>query len=47
MKELADILTECKRKRGAPEIETSESYIVLDENSVAVDIKPRSAVRLK
>ena len=42
MKELADILTECKRKRGAPEIETSESYIVLDENSVAVDIKPRS-----
>lgn len=42
MKELADILTACKRNRGAPEIETSESYIVLDENSVAVDIKPRT-----
>ncbi len=42
MKELADILTACKRDRGAPEIETSESYIVLDENSVAVDIKPRT-----
>ncbi len=42
MKELADILTACKRGRGTPEIETSESYIVLDENSVAVDIKPRT-----
>lgn len=42
MKELADILTANKRRRGAPEIETSESYIVLDENSVAVDIRPRT-----
>lgn len=41
MKELADILTDNKKKRGAPEIETSESKIILDENSVAVDVVPR------
>ena len=41
MKELADILTANKRRRGAPEIETSESYILLDENSKAVGIVPR------
>ena len=42
MKELADILTARKRGRGSPEIETSESYIVLDEHNVAVDILPRT-----
>lgn len=42
MKELADILTENKRRRGAPEIETSESYILLDEHSQAVGIQPRT-----
>lgn len=41
MNELADILTANKRERGAPEIETVESYIILDENSVCIDIKPR------
>lgn len=42
MKELAEILTRNKRERGAPEIETSESYIILDDNGIAVDIKPRT-----
>ncbi|MEG0381341.1 MAG: VacB/RNase II family 3'-5' exoribonuclease, partial [Kurthia sp.] len=42
MKELANILTRNKKARGAPEIETSESKIVLDENSVAIDIIPRT-----
>lgn len=42
MKELADILTANKRRRGSPEIETTESYIVLDEHSTAVDILPRT-----
>lgn len=42
MKELADVLTENKRRRGSPEIDSTESYIVLDEHSTAVDILPRS-----
>lgn len=42
MKGLADIFTRNKKARGAPEIETSESVIVLDDNCVAVDIKPRT-----
>lgn len=42
MKELADILTKNKTERGAPEIETSESKIILDENSVAADVVPRT-----
>lgn len=42
MQELADILTKNKIARGAPEIETSESVIVLDQNSIAVDIIPRT-----
>lgn len=42
MHELAKILTQNKRDRGAPEIETSESYIVLDENGITVDILPRT-----
>lgn len=41
MKELANILSENKRRRGAPEIETSESYIVLDENGATIDVKLR------
>lgn len=42
MKELADLLTACKRSRGAPEIETNESYVLLDEHSRAVGVMPRS-----
>lgn len=41
MKELADIRTAIKIKRGSPEIITNESKIIVDENDVAVDIKPR------
>lgn len=43
MKELADIRTQMKINRGAPEIETRESKIVVDENEVAVDILPRTS----
>lgn len=42
MKELANILTKNKIARGAPEIETVESYIVLNENGITVDIIPRA-----
>lgn len=42
MKELANILTNNKKNRGAPEIETSESYIVLNEEGITVDILPRT-----
>lgn len=42
LRDLAHILTARKRKRGAPEIETSESYILLDENSHVVDVLPRT-----
>lgn len=41
MKELADIRTNIKINRGAPEIVTNESKIIVDENDVAIDIKPR------
>ncbi|MEG2814309.1 MAG: VacB/RNase II family 3'-5' exoribonuclease, partial [Oscillospiraceae bacterium] len=42
MKELCDILSRNKKNRGAPDIETSESYIILDENSKAVDVVART-----
>jgi ribonuclease R len=42
MEQLADLLLARRQQRGSPEIDTSESYIVLDENSRAVDILPRS-----
>ncbi len=42
MKQLADILTENKDKRGAPQIETSESKIIIDENGFCCDIVPRT-----
>jgi ribonuclease R len=41
MKQLADILTANKRRRGAPDLETRESKIITDENGVAVEIRPR------
>lgn len=40
MDELADKLIENRRRRGAPEIDTPESKIIV-ENSVAVDVVPR------
>ncbi len=41
MKALADILTENRKKRGAPEIQSQESKVICDENGVCTDIKPR------
>lgn len=41
MKELAAILTENRKKRGAPEIETQESKIICNIDGVCVDIKLR------
>lgn len=42
MKQLADILTANKTKRGAPQIETSESKLIINENNVCCDIVPRT-----
>lgn len=42
MKELAEILTKNKLDRGAPQLETSECKVILDENEVCVDIKART-----
>lgn len=41
MEELAKILTRNKRERGAPEIETVETKIILDENNIAIGVEPR------
>ena len=41
MEELAEILTANKIKRGAPQIETSESKLIIDENDICVDVKCR------
>lgn len=42
MKELAEILTKNKIDRGAPQLETSECKVILDENEVCIDVKARS-----
>lgn len=41
MKELADILTANKDRRGAPQIETSESKLIIDKNSMCCDVVAR------
>lgn len=41
MKELADLRTKKKRDRGAPEIVTRESKIIVGEDGKTADIKPR------
>lgn len=45
MDELAAILTANKLRRGAPQIETSESKLIIDENDVCVDVKKRERGR--
>lgn len=45
MTELADILAKNKAARGAPELETAESKLVIDENNVCVDVVPRKRGR--
>ena len=45
MDELASILTANKLNRGAPQIETSECKIIVDENDVCIDVKKRERGR--
>lgn len=42
MNELADILIKRKKERHAPQIETTESKLIIDENDKCVDILPRT-----
>lgn len=42
MKELAEILEKNRIERGAPEIDTSETKIITDDNGVCIDVKPRT-----
>lgn len=42
MRELAEILEKDRIERGAPEIDTSETKIITDENGVCIDVKPRT-----
>lgn len=42
MKELADILAQNKRKRGAPQIETTESKLIINDEDICVDVIPRT-----
>lgn len=41
MNELADILIAKKQKRRAPELETTESKLIIDENGICCDVQPR------
>ncbi len=42
MKELAEILKRKRRSRGAPELETSESALIINEQDICVDVVPRT-----
>lgn len=42
MNELADLLITCKKRRGAPQIETAESKLIIDENDVCIGVAPRT-----
>lgn len=42
MRELAEILERNRVNRGAPEIDTSETKIITDENGVCIDVMPRT-----
>lgn len=41
MEKLAEILTANKLRRGAPQIETAEAKLIIDENETCVDVLPR------
>lgn len=41
MNELADVLIAKKKNRHAPELETVESKLIIDENGVCCDVQPR------
>lgn len=42
MNELADILMANREQRGAPQLETAESKLIIDENDICVDVVPRT-----
>ena len=42
MKELSDILHCNRKQRGAPDIDTAESKLILDENDHIIDVVPRN-----
>lgn len=42
MDELAKILALNKKQRGAPQLETSESKVIVNEDDVCIDVKPRT-----
>lgn len=41
MNELADKLLAKKKRRHAPQLETTESKLIIDENDICVDVEPR------
>lgn len=43
MKELADILKGNRIHRGAPQISTAESALIIDENDYCIDVKPHES----
>ena len=45
MLELADILKKNRISRGCPQLETSESKLIIDENDKCVDVVPRASGR--
>lgn len=42
MNELADMRIANRKNRGAPEIETAESKVILNEDKICIDVKPRT-----
>ncbi len=42
MNEIADILIKNREMRGAPELETSESCLLIDENDICINVIPRT-----
>lgn len=42
MNELCDIRMAQRKRRGAPEIETTESALLFNENGICVDVVPRT-----
>ena len=42
MNELADKLIANRQKRGAPNIETSESKLIINDEQLCIDVKPRT-----
>lgn len=41
MDKLADVLIQKRKRRHAPELETAESKLIIDDNGVCVDVVPR------